>query len=930
MHTPRTPALVSLIFSLFAFATSLPAVAAPPPAPQVVDFTLPNGLRVLLLPRPGTPSVAVQVFYHAGSKDEPEARRGIAHLFEHMMFKGSARVPPEGHGRYINELGGENNAFTTDDFTGYEETVPPAALDFTLALEADRMHGLKLTQQLLDSEREVVKEELRMRFENNPIAEGVRRLIASAFTKHPYKVMAIGTKEMLDAVTVDDCRTFYDQFYRPNNATLVIVGAATEAEVRALAAKHFEAVPRGPLITRHPVEEPPQTTPRAEAVPLQMALPVVLGAYHVPGAASADIYTLSVLREILSAGESSRLHQRVVRSGLGVFAGSELFGLEETGLFVSYAQAASAAPADIEKLRVATESEIARFTREKVSTAELKKAKNKLATSALFARTHASGLASAIGESTLMKNDPLAPFHDVEHYDAVTADQILTVAKKYLVATNRTSLTLMPRESAPPVAEAPPKKSIPPAQVPSPRDPKILPLVPPRDLPAPTMSLGEVIRDRLPNGLRLLVVPRHDLPIVSVQLTMPAGDLDAPIDRMGLAELTAGLLRKGAGKRSALQIAEAVDSAGASLSTEVQDENAALSMGARATDLPLVLSLLADMSMRPLFPSKELPETVRSLVAEQVHDLRDSPAQLAMMHAANVYYGDSDPRGRPISERSVGAVTRADIVSFHDKRYRPDGALLIVAGDVDVARLKTLLQETGGLGTWKSRGLLAETARQLPARHAMRVRLVDKPEATQTTLVLEGPGLAHASPELFAFSCANYILGGGDFSSRLMQVLRADGGKTYGVQSSFTHDREPGTFMITTTTRVQESARTLQLLTTEIAKLQKGGPTATELDSARSALVGRTALSFETAGDVARAMGRATLDGLPDDFVEKAPTRIRSITLDEAKRAAGRFVPEALVAVGPAATVRPLLEALGMKIDEVVPFDAAVAAADRK
>jgi zinc protease len=920
-----------VLAALTTAAYAAPAAAAPAaePArtpPGLADWTLPNGLRVLVLPRASSPSVAVLVFYHAGSKDEPATHRGIAHLFEHMMFKGTGRVPPEAHTRYINQLGGASNAFTTDDLTAYEQVVPPAALEFTLSLEADRMRGLQLSQALLDSEREVVKEELRMRFENNPVMTGVQKIMSLVFTKHPYGMLAIGTKEMLDKVTVEECKKFYDLYYQPNNATVVLVGNVTEADARKLVDKAFGALPRGPVITRQVVEEPLQTAARKHSLELPMALPLVFGAYHVPGAAHADMYALTVLQEILSSGESSRLYRRVVAGGLGIFAGGFLFDHEQPGVFVTFAQVAPGV--DPAKAQAAIDDEIAKVMRAKVTPAELRKAKNQLAVRALDERERAQGLATAIGMATLTKGDPQAPFRDVQRFDAVSADDVLAVALRYLVGTNQTALALRPKQGAEPRTEAPPAART--ATAPTPR--KVgTPLLPPRNLPVPKLDVGEVVRETLSNGLSLLVVPRHELPLVEVALALPTGDLDNPIEQVGLVDLAADMLRRGAGKRSALQIAQLVDGVGGSLDAKVDRDYTELRCRARAGDLGLCLELLADQAMRPTFPEAELKQVRTELVANHVHEVKDDVAALAMLHGHNAYFGDLDPRGRPISERSAGSIRRADLVKFHGERFRPDGATLVVSGDVEPDKLRALLGRPGGFARWASRGALPARAPATPAAHPPRVRLVDKPDSTQTALVLVGPGIAHRSPDLFALEYVDYVLAGGDFSSRLMQVVRSAGGKAYGVQSRFEKHRDPGVFEITTQTRVAESGRTLKLILGEIDKLRREGITAAELEETRGNLVGQMAISLETPRDLAHALWRAQHDGLPVDHVEKATANLAAVTLEAVKRACARYLGfDTLVAVGPAAAVRPLLEEVGQKIAETVPFDAPISAADRR
>ena len=220
---------------------------AEPSASPIEQWQLQNGLKVVFAPDHKAPVVTVQTFYHTGGKDEPADKRGIAHMFEHMMFKGSKHVRPEEHARFIDGVGGGNNAFTQDDLTGYHDTIPPAALEFTIKLEAERMRNLELTQKTIDSEREVVKEELRVRLENNPITKAIDKVLHLAYEKHPYRQMPIGEKKMLDTVTVADCQKFYDTYYRPNNATLVIVGDTDSKTVHKLADTYFAPLEKAPM-----------------------------------------------------------------------------------------------------------------------------------------------------------------------------------------------------------------------------------------------------------------------------------------------------------------------------------------------------------------------------------------------------------------------------------------------------------------------------------------------------------------------------------------------------------------------------------------------------------------------------------------------------------------------------------------------------------
>jgi len=459
------------LLALLAVPAAAQAAVVKPAAgmPDVKQWQLSNGLKVIFLAEHKAPVVTVQVFYHVGGKDEPADKRGMAHMFEHMMFKGSKRVQPEQHARFIDSVGGNENAFTADDLTGYHDTVPPAALAFTMQLEAERMRNLVLTQKTINSEREVVKEELRVRLENNPVMKALDKVMHLAYTVHPYRQSPIGEKKMLDSVTVADCQKFYDAFYRPNNATLIVVGDTDEATVRKLATEHFGSLEAGSDGTRPSValQEPDQKDLREATLAIPVQLPVVVGSYHIPSGASEDMYPLEVLQQILSSGESSRLYQRLVRKDkLAVAAGGFVFDHEDPGLFLTYA--AYLPNMDATKVKASLADEIAKMVSTPVDAKDLVKARNQLAARAVFERERVSQIATQIGIGGIVAHDPLHAFTAPAKYDAVTAADVQRVAQKYLVTTNHSLVTLQPAAATPPKPpaakpQATPAPSTPPA-----------------------------------------------------------------------------------------------------------------------------------------------------------------------------------------------------------------------------------------------------------------------------------------------------------------------------------------------------------------------------------------------------------------------------------------------------------------------------------
>ena len=442
MRTSTLAVLLALAVPPAARADAPPAL----PRPEIVEWTLDNGLDVVYVGVHRAPVVTVQIWYHVGSKDEARTQRGSAHMFEHMMFKGTRNVPPEEHARLLDRVGGETNAFTTEDVTAYHDTVPRAYLDFAVRLEAERMRNLLFRADMVKTEREVVKEEKRAKIDNSPIGKALEQFRAKAYTRHPYAWLAAGDAGDLDRLGPAELKKFYDTYYVPNNATLIVVGDVTEAEVRASAQKWFGPVPRGaePPRPSHAAGavEPPQTQARRVTAGAGQ-LGVIIGGYHIPPARSPDMVALDVLALILANGESSRLHRRVVsRDKIGVYAGGGVNAFEDPGLLLvigAYLDAAQGA-----KVEAALADEVARFGTEKVSERELEKARNQLAAQLVFGLESVGGLASAIGDSKVDKGDARAWLLDYDRYLAVTADDVMRVAKTYLVPENLTLVVVPP------------------------------------------------------------------------------------------------------------------------------------------------------------------------------------------------------------------------------------------------------------------------------------------------------------------------------------------------------------------------------------------------------------------------------------------------------------------------------------------------------
>ena len=422
---------------------------ATPPKIEIADHTLPNGLRVLLYQDHSVPLANIQMWYHVGSRDERKGRSGFAHMFEHLMFKGSANLAPEEHANFIQSIGGRYNATTDFDRTLYWETIPSNYLERILWMEADLLKSLDVSDENFKSERDVVKEERRLRVDNPPFGRLFEIVLAKTYTTHPYKILPIGSIEDLDAATIQDIRDFHGQYYVPNNATLVVSGDFDPAQVMRWVEAYFGPIPKGKPIPRSYPQEPAQKEERRTVVYDSRApLPAVILAYHVPKAGDPDLYALQVASRILSSGRSSRLYRALVyEKQLAVTASGDAQVLEDPGVFFFNALAQQAhKPEEAEKALL---DEVELLKKEPVGDEELAKAKNQFIASLIFNRQTDQQRGQAVGYAAVILGDESLVNRQLSLYQKITADDVQRVAQKYFQADNRTVVYMLPEAMRP-------------------------------------------------------------------------------------------------------------------------------------------------------------------------------------------------------------------------------------------------------------------------------------------------------------------------------------------------------------------------------------------------------------------------------------------------------------------------------------------------
>jgi zinc protease len=436
---------VAAVLAVAVLVAPITQAAVRPPRLDYTMTTLPNGLNVVFLEDHSTPIVHLQMWYHVGSKNERPGRTGFAHFFEHMMFKGSKNVEPEGHPSYISSVGGQSNAYTNEDATVFWETVPAQYLPLVLWLEADRMASLRIEEKAFKNEREVVKEERRMRIENQPYGRLQEIIAEQTFAVHPYKHPVIGSMKDLDAASVDDVREFFQTYYVPNNATAVLVGDFDSKEALALVTQFLGRVPKSDKpVPRDIPKEPEQTKEKIVSLRDEWPLPAVVVAHHITFDGHKDSYPLHIASKILSDGQSSRIYRKLVYEkglALAAFGGGNI--IEDPNLF--FAVAIVQPGHTTEETKNALIAELDKLREEPVTAAELQQAKNQFARDYILGRESNQSKAEQLGHAVVIHNDIKTADGEFDIFQSLTVADVQRVARTYFTPENRTVITILPK-----------------------------------------------------------------------------------------------------------------------------------------------------------------------------------------------------------------------------------------------------------------------------------------------------------------------------------------------------------------------------------------------------------------------------------------------------------------------------------------------------
>ncbi len=794
-------------------------------------YTLPNGMTVILHEDHTAPEVCVNLWYYVGAKDEPRGRSGFAHLFEHLMFMGTHRVPEGEFDRIMEAGGGFNNATTSEDRTNYFSLGPSELLPTLLWLDADRLEdlGKAMTKEKLDKQRAVVRNERRQSYENRPYGKADLRIYELMFPEgHPYHIPVIGTHEDLKAATVEDVKNFFARYYVPNNTSLVVAGDFDPAQVKPLIDRLFGTLPRGSDVLH--AEAEPVRLKKVKRLTLtdrvQFARTYMV--YHSPPHFAPGDAEMDLAAAILADGISSRLYKKLVyeqdlASDVSAYQSSMLLG----SLFSIEATAKPGVSLD--KLERTIDEVVEEFLRTGPAPDELERQKAKVEYQFVSRLQSLLAKADALNRYQFYFGEPNSFRRDLDRYRSATVERVRDWAKRVLTPNARLILRVIPEQKPP---EENPRDARPEALATRPFQP-----------PMPETF-------RLRNGLTVHHWERHELPLIHLTMVLPYGSTVDPPGKAGLTSLTVQMLDQGAGDRDALAFAEALDQLGARFDTDVDPETIRVDLSSLAGRFEKAMKLYADAVQRPRFDEKEW-KRVHRLHLRRLAQLLDRPQYVARTVGLRSFFGDAHPYGRPVAGRQETAddITLDDVRTHYRRLFRPSRAVLLTAGDISSGALKSTLEAT--IGSWTEPSVEAPSPPSFPPprNDAFRVIVVDRPGAVQTVVQFVLPAPPYDNPQRTTLQLLNTILGG-SFTSRLNQNLRETHGYTYGAGCRYTMNPSVGYFTASSAVRADVTGASVREFLRELKGIRTGNVSTEEADKARAAARMRMIGTFAGIGNI--------------------------------------------------------------------------------
>ncbi len=862
---------------------------------NVRKTVLDNGLTVITKEVHNAPVVTVQVWYKFGSGQEAPGVNGIAHQLEHIMFKGTKNRPIQ-FGRLFSALGSDSNAFTSYDQTAYYNTAERDKLTALLTLEADRMQNSLIDPQQLASEKRVVISELQG-YENSPEYRLNRALMMSSFPNHPYRLPIGGTKADVEKFTVAQVREYYQKFYSPDNAVLVIAGDFDTARTLKNVQAVFGKIPKRQYSPHKLITPLPATKP-APPIKLQEpgGNPLLQLIYPLPQINQPDIPALEVVDYILTAGKNSYLYQELVASGLANNISGNVASLRAGGWYEILVT--SAGNQDLTKIDAVVMKSLGKLAKIGVTAEQLERAKTQLTASVILNNRDITNQAMQLGNDQITTDNYQYTDNHLVDIRKVQVADVINVINKYLQPEARKVGFFEPTQTTQSTptqsysTQTPDNFTVDVAVVPT----EVKKYLPPLDILPKTEKRQIPEQLQLANGLRVLLLPDKTTPTVTLSGYIKAGTEFESDNQGGLASLVAENLMNGTKNKDMQTIAQGLDAKGANLEFEASREGVRIKGSSLAVDLPVLLGTLTDVIRNSTFPQKEFTLSRQQALTSLDSDL-DDPEKIANRIFVQSIYPKKHPLHTFPTAKSIQEIQRQDVIAFKRQHYRPDTTVLAIVGDFDVNKVRSLIQAQ--LGNWQVKGqppTIKYPNVGMP-KNVVNVNPV-VPGKPQAITYMGYTGINRQDKRFYAAMILNQILGGDTLSSRLGAEVRDRQGLTYGIYSNFITGKNVGTFLIEMQTSPEDAPKAISSTRNLLKQVHQQGVTLQEIETAKRNLISNYNISLANPEQLSRLMVMNEVYGLNQGELRSFIRKIEQVNLNQVNQAARELLhPDKIVVV---------------------------------
>ncbi|BCL71219.1 peptidase M16 [Vibrio nigripulchritudo] len=894
-------------------------------------YLLDNGLTVILAPDESDPLVHVDVTYHVGSAREEIGKSGFAHFFEHMMFQGSENVGDQEHFRLITEAGGTLNGTTNRDRTNYFETVPANQLEKILWLESDRMGFLldAVSQRKFEIQRDTVKNERAQNYDNRPYGLMWERIGEAMYPEgHPYSWQPIGYVEDLDRVNVNDLKAFFLKWYGPNNATLTIGGDFDTEETLQWINKYFGTIPVGPEVKA--AEKQPANLTEDKFITLEDRIqqPMLVVSWPTEYQGHESDASLEMLSTILGDGKNSVLYQQFVQTGKAVNAGAYHNCAELACSMSVYLMGNSGEKGKLKPLYDELMETLSDWSKEGVSESQLETLIGRAEANAIFSLESVRGKVTQLALNETFFGQPDRIEYELEQLRAVTPESVATAYQDYLANQHKVVLSVVPRSktnwAVKPATFATPPRTLPEYQEVKESDLVYRKAVDNFDRSVmPPVSgavkgtMPDLYRIFLDSGVEILGAVSDETPTVQLDIKLPAGNRYVPEGQEGLANLTAEMMMEGTAKRSAQEIQTELDRLGSYISFDAGSYSTVISVSALEKNLSATIELVEEMIRQPAFEEADFDRIKQQAIQGIVYE-HQKPSWLASQATRQVLFaGSRFSRSSDGSMASISSLTLDDVKQFYKEHYTPQGAQVVIVGDIKKREAKKSL---AFLDRWEGHSAPLFTPQVIKAPEGQKIYLIDKPGAPQSVIRLVRQGLPFDTVgEMHLGQLANYNLSG-NFNSRINQNLREDKGYTYGAYGYVYGLRETGLIVFSAEVRADVTIESIQEIINEMNEISTSGLTEEEMQFMRLARGQADALKYETPSKKAQLLSSILTYSLEEDYLEQRDELLQTVDIETLNQVAAKWFDPSdfqIIVVGDAKKLAPKLKKFDLPIEKL-------------